>query len=322
MRILYVGNFAGEGSPLGWCPNAEYIADTLKSLGHEVNSLNECDVTAEEVIEAAKDCDFILTEEARLKGDFQNDEKNKKDVLLNLFKPVLESGKPIVAWLTNIFFGIMRREDHVLFNPIFKADIVFSTDGGHDAEFKSAKVNHRLLRQGIYEPEAYISRKKYPTDAQIGFVGSVYSEIWPYRKQLIEFLKYTYGGRFEHFGQSGEIRHDPLNDLCGTLKIVVGDSVRSPHYWSNRIYEIIGRGGFFIHPIVEGLDEEFTPYEHFIQYKLGDFENLKRIIDYYLEHDEEREAIRMAGFEHCKKNHTYMHRVKEMLRVLQEEHII
>mgnify|MGYP001566855233 CR=1 FL=1 len=321
MKILYIGNYAVEGSPLGMCPNAEYIENTFRELGHVVTGMNECEVSPEDILkELESGYDFILTEEGRLKGDFKNDKG--KDVLLGLFNEVMEQDIPVIPWLTNIFFGIMRRQDQILHNPVFKAKIVFTTDGGHQKEFEEAGVNHVCLRQGIYEPESYISQNRYNTKAEIGFIGSVYEDIWPYRKNLIQFLKQTYGDRFEHFGERGEIRHAPLNDLCATLKIVVGDSVYSPYYWSNRVYEIIGRGGFFIHPAVDGLDEEFMPYKHYIPYKFGDFNNLKRVIDYYLEHNEEREKIRIAGMEYCKKNHTYLHRVKEMLRILKEQKII
>jgi spore maturation protein CgeB len=74
--------------------------------------------------------------------------------------------------------------------------------------------------------------------------------------------------------------------------------------------------------MTEGLDEEFTPYEHFIPYEYGDFKGLKEKIDYFLTHDAEREKIRLAGFEHCKANHTYGHRVREMLKVLRDRGII
>ena len=208
--------------------------------------------------------------------------------------------------------GVEGREEEIKTNPIFKADIVFSTDGGHQKDFEALGVNHVLLRQGIYSPEAYLGKANYPTSAEIGFIGSTYSHIWPYRDQLIKFLAHTYGTRFEHFGIRGEIRHDPLNRLLATLKIVVGDSVKSPYYWSNRIYEVLGRGGFLIHPITEGLDEEFIPYKHFIPYTFGDFEGLKEIINYYLIHDSARDKIRIAGHQFCKKNYTYLERCKTL----------
>lgn len=324
MKILYVANLAPLGSPLGYCPNGDWIASAFEELGHKVTKMNEADVTSEDVIyELNKGYDLLLTEEGRLKGDFLNDENSGRDVVKGYFQEVMDvASVPVVVWLTNIFYGIMRRQEQIRTNPIFKADIVFSTDGGHQKEFEEAGVNHVLLRQGIYEPEAYITDERFDTNAEVGFLGGIYENIWPYRKELVEWLQKTYGNKFEHFGLRGEIRHHPLNQLCSTLKIMVGDSVYSPNYWSNRIYEVIGRGGFLIHPMIEGLEEEFTPYKHFIPYHYGDFEGLKEKIDYYLTHDTAREKIRRAGFEHCKEHHTYQKRVAKMLEILKERKII
>jgi len=324
-KILYIANVAEKGSPLGMCPNWKWITESLREQGHEVDVFNESSLITKQVIAITKKkkYNFLLTEEARLKGDFTNDEKGNRDVLQQAFKSVIESVKiPIVAWLTNIFFGVMRREIQIKTNPIFKASIVFTTDGGHDKEFKEAGVNHKLLRQGIYEPEAYISHERYDTNAQIGFIGAIYENIWPYRQQLVNFLKTTYKDHFRHFGERGDIRHDPLNKLVSTLKIVVGDSVQSPYYWSNRIYEMLGRGAFLIHPMIKGLDKEFIPYKHFIPYQYGDFKGLKEKIDYFLHKDEEREKIRRAGFEYCKKYHTYQIRTKQLIETLENEGII
>ena len=216
------------------------------------------------------------------------------------------------------------RETQISQNPIFKADIVFSTDGGHQKEFEAAGVNHVLLRQGIYEPEAVLGTPNPDIKAEIVFIGAIYEHIWPYRKTLVKWLQRTYKERFAHYGQRGEIRHQGLADLIASVKIVVGDSVHCPYYWSNRIMEVIGRGGFFIHPRVEGLNKEFPYYKTFIPYDIGNFGQLKEIIDYYSDdkHKLERDKIRLAGFEHCKKYHTYMIRVKEMMRILKERKII
>ncbi len=50
--------------------------------------------------------------------------------------------------------------------------------------------------------------------------------------------------------------------------------------------------------------------------KFGDFKDLKKKIDYYLEHDEERETIRIAGFERTKKDHTYKNRWIKILETI------
>ena len=321
-RILYVGNFVADDPVLGTCPNAEWISKTFESLGHTVTRMDEKKCTPQQVIDESKrGHDFMLVEEGRLRGDFLPGDGG--DILMGLFQIVRdEVDIPIMSWLTNLFYSIMRREIQIRTNPIFKSDIVFSTDGGHEEEFKRDRVNHRCLRQGIFEPEAYMAEPDYPTEAEVGFVGAIYDDIYPYRGELVRWLKHAYGDNFEQFGTKGEVRYDALNRLCAKLKLIVGDSVWSPYYWSNRVYEIIGRGGVLIMPKIPGLNDEFEPYKHYIPYNKGNFAQLKEIIDYYLTHDEEREKIRKAGFEHCKKYHTYKIRCAELIKTLEKKKII
>ena len=319
MKVLIVGTF---GRYHGVCPNHEYIAETFEALGHQVVKLNESDCSADDVIKASQGCDIMLVEEGRLYGDHSST-KDGKNIIIGLFQRVMDEVKiPIISWLTNLFYNIGPREVELQTNPIFKAKIVFSTDGGHQKEFEAQGINHVLLRQGIHEPEAYLGKPIYPTTADIVFIGSIYENIWGYRKVLKDFLVKTYGDKFEHLGNSGEIRHDDLNNLLATTKVVVGDSVKSDYYASNRIFEMMGRGGFLVFPMSKGLEEQYIPYKHFLPYQYGDFAGLKEIIDYYLVHTEEREKIRMAGFLHTKKYHTYLHRVSMMLRILEKQGII
>jgi glycosyltransferase involved in cell wall biosynthesis len=161
----------------------------------------------------------------------------------------------------------------------------------------------------------------------VAFVGTYhYLKEWPYRKQLIDFLAKTYGSRFKLFGDVIENK-DPgypvmafgkqLNDVYASAKVVVCDSLHSPMYWSNRIYETLGRGGFAIHPKVEGLEREFEYGKHFVPYDYGDFDGLKRKIDYYIEHDAERNRIRDAGMAYVRKHKTFVQRARQIVAVVE-----
>ena len=321
MTILFLGVFVKYHPINGACPNHEYMAMSLESLGHTVKRLNESDCSPDDVIRAAKECDLMIVEEGRLCGDHINEDGNK---IIGLFQKVLNNVScPVVSWITNLFY-IGPRQVEIQTNPIFRAKVVFSTDGGHQKEFEAQGVNHILLRQGIHELEAYLGKADYPTKADVGFIGAIYDNIWPYRKKLVGFLKETYQDRFEHLGHTGDIRHDDLNRLLATLKVVVGDSVKSPYYWSNRAYEFLGRGAFMVWPVIEGFDQEYVPYKHYIPYQWGDWEGLKQIIDYYV--DDKRkpfsDKMRVDAIEHSKKFHTYKHRVAKMLEILKEQKVI
>ena len=90
-----------------------------------------------------------------------------------------------------------------------------------------------------------------------------------------------------------------------------------PYYWSDRVYETMGRGGFIIHPWIKGLQDEFIDGVHLRYYEYDNFKELKRLIDYYLKHDTERERIRRAGHEQVRNGCTYKARLTEALRVVE-----
>ncbi len=178
-------------------------------------------------------------------------------------------------------------------------------------------MNHHTLRQGIYAPEAHLG-KPYNTNVEIAFVGCD-NPWWPERKMLMKHLKYKYKSIFQWYGRGVPLRGEDLNDMFASVKIIVGDSVYSPNYWSNRVYETLGRGGFLLHPRVPGLEKEFEYYKHLVPYDINDYDQIDGIIDHYLKADKEREEIQLAGHEHCKKLYTYKHRCKQLIKLIHEE---
>ena len=212
-----------------------------------------------------------------------------------------------VSWLFDLYHDLPREMGCIrnIYESPFLADMVFMSDGGKFG------VKKETLRQGIHEPEAIIGTPN--VDHDVVFIGS---NTYYGRHKMIEFLRQTYGERFAHYGLGGkpEVRGLDLNNVIAGSKIIVGDSVYSPNYWSNRIYEILGRGGFLLHPKVEGLEQEFKYYKHFIPFDRGNFEQIKEIVDYYLTHDKEREKIRLAGHKFCKENYTYTQRCQTLLQ--------
>lgn len=212
-----------------------------------------------------------------------------------------------VAWIWDLYFGYRPQRP-----PQFLSDILFTTDGGHDGHWKEIGANHRVLRQGIHGPDCVMFRGDYRYD--VAFIGSGAS--YRGRGRLLAYLHSTFGHRMVHYN---DVRGIDLNRALSHVKIVVGDSYPSSGYWSNRIYEITGRGGFFIHPTVDGMEEEYTDGEHYASYPRGDRAKTTEIIRHYIDANEERERIRAAGFEHTGTHFTYESRVKELLEAIRTE---
>lgn len=323
MKIAYVGNFTQRH-----CTEV-HLAFTLEQLGHEVIRLQENELTKDWVSKLPSDTDMVMY--TRTWGGY---------VTLGDLEQLRERKIPTVSYHLDLYVGLSRKylhEDKTLeevlqTDPFWRTDFVFTPDGDpKSAEvFRKNNVNHYYMKAGVFEPECYIYGEQHP-EIDVLFVGGgdtpgsphAYGHPeWNYRNELIQWLKNTYKDRFTKFGHPQEtIRNNELNMLYyNASKVVVGDSVcigfNHENYWSDRVYETIGRGGFLIHPYIKGLEEEFTDGETIVFYEYGNFDQLKEKIDYYLEHDDERERIRKAGHEFVKKNATYTQRLQQMLKIV------
>lgn len=291
-------------------------AKSLESLGHSVIRLQEGQTGWEAITLAAAGADLMVwvhTHGWREPGEmtaFEGIDRLKA------------AHTPIITYHLDLWFGIDRQKD-LERDPFYNLiDWFFATDKLMCEWFnENTDVKGYYLQAGVYDKECYMAEAVY--DHDVIFVGSRgYHPEWQYRPQLIDWLKQAYGGRFSHYGGDGKgvVRGDELNMLYARSKVVVGDSLclnfSYPHYWSDRVYETMGRGGFLIMPRIEGLEDFFTDRQHLALYDFGNFEELRITIDYYLETPHERERIRQAGHEEVKNKHTYKHRWAEILRVV------
>ena len=196
----------------------------------------------------------------------------KMDIILKARK----KGIPSICWTFDTFRTSRKSLPH------WKADIIITTDG--DDKFHT-------IRQAVHKPEKkmIVSKKIY----NVIFVGSQYYKL---RREMIKRVKPKV---------FNNVRGLALNKLLGQSKIVLGDSYPLSNYWSNRVYEMTGRGGFLIHPKVEGLPDYIPQFERGKE---------KQMIKYYLQHEKEREKLRKIQFEKCP---TYDDRIKDLVLLLE-----
>lgn len=296
MKILYVGQFEEPHR------TENYVAHALESHGVKMIC-----------------CPYVNQDFRSLKNLIK---KHRPDaVLFSKAEPVgvssllewcKEQGVLTVCWVWDLYWGYRPERPQQ-----FRADLLFTTDEGHESHFSQNGYNHAVLRQGIHEPEHIDYPASHSHDVCFVGGGSVRrGHGYRYRTKLLRHLSKTYGNRFIHHMNVRGLR---LNEALSRVKIVVGDSYPSPNYWSNRIYEILGRGGFLLHPKTEGLDEEFEDGVHYVSYDRDDFKGLESLIGYWLSHDEEREKIRRQGFGHVGKHYTYRHRAAVLLEAIRNK---
>jgi hypothetical protein len=234
---------------------------------------------------------------------------------------------PTMTYHLDLWFGLDRQKDLSKDNFYKTIGHFFTVDKLMADWFnENTEVKGHFIPAGVYDKECYI-HKDYNSryfDHDIIFVGSKrYHHEYPYRPQLIEYLKSKYGKRFLHVGGDGDtgtIRGEALNKIYARTKVAIGDSLnigfKYPYYTSDRLFESTGRGGFTIYPRIQGLEEYFEDGKEIVFYEHGNLEDLSSKIDKYLEDDAEREKIRMAGHEKTKNDHTYLNRWTEIMNEL------
>jgi glycosyltransferase involved in cell wall biosynthesis len=245
---------------------------------------------------------------------------------IDILRELRESYVQTMTYHLVLWFGLKRQND--LDDDAFYKNIChfFATDKLMADWFnENTAVRGHFLPAGVFGPECYIHPDYDETfDYDVIFVGSKnYHPEYPYRPRLVTALRELYGKRFLHVGGDGDtgvVRGDDLNRIYARSKIAIGDTLNInfnyPYYSSDRLFESTGRGGFTIYPNILGLDAFFEDKKEIVFYDHGNVRDLKEKIDYYLEHDQEREAIRMAGHERAKREHTYKNRWETILKEL------
>jgi hypothetical protein len=307
-KITFLGNFRVDYS------TESHHVKTLESLGHKVIKLQEAEATSEIILQNAKESNLFVW--VHTHGWSTPGKMTMESVLKSLKK----SNIPSMTYHLDLWFGLRRQRD-LKRDPVYLyIDHFFTVDSQMADWFnKNTNVRGHYLPAAVFDQECAYTPQKLEHD--VVFVGSKnYHAEWPYRPKLINWLEATYKNSFELWGSQGRgvVRGNDLNKLYATTKVVVGDTLcpkfSYPDYWSDRVYETVGRGGFIIHPYISGMEKHFTDREHLVFYDFNNFEQLKDLIDYYLAHPEEAEAIRKAGLKHVRNKHTYKNRWEHILK--------
>jgi hypothetical protein len=300
-RVVFIGNFQVPYS------TESHHKWTWEKLGWEVVALQQQTTTTEAVLAACADAQLLQVTATH--GWPLNGRISPEEMLIR----VREMGIPSFSYHLDLYFGLQtldRRDERIGKHWSWGVDHFFSTDGSHDTEYAARGVVHHYLPPGVVEYGCYKGIFTPSLAADIGFVGSTgYHPEYPYRPRMIADLKARYGSRFRVY--TG-MREEALNDTYASIKVVVGDHCFAgmPYYWSDRLPETCGRGGFLIYPRTEGMTIPTATYEP------QNSRDLFEKIDYYLAHEEERLKIRDAAFEHVRAYDTYTNRLQEIVRVI------
>lgn len=308
MRFTFVGNFNVSYS------SENHHARSLRSIGHVVTTLQEGEATGDIILSESLNSDaliFIHTHGWETPGKPMHE----------VFDALRTANIPSITYHLDLWLGIERQRD-LNNDPFYRSIEWFFTVDKLMADYfnTNTTVKGRYMPAGVYDAECAMVAPQ-PVDYDVIFVGSKgYHPEWQWRPQLINWLHETYGDRFLHVGgdgQTGTVRGMALNQIYANAKVAIGDSLclnfAYPYYWSDRVYETLGRGGFMLHPMIVGMEREFASGDDLVFFPFNNFPVLKTMIDYYIEHDDERERIRKHGHNTVKTRYTYMHRWQQII---------
>lgn len=317
MRITFLGNFRVDFT------SETHHANTLQSMGHQVIRLQESEATTDQLLSDGLNSDLVIWVHTHGWNTFGTVS------ILELSNRLRAAGVPLITYHLDLWLGLNRQND--LNSEYYQSLHHFFTVDKKMADYLNDNTNTFgwFIPAAVYDKEVYIHPDYDPTNFEhdVIFVGSRnYHPEWPFRPELIDWLKQNYN--FTHVGGDGigVVRGDALNRMYAKSKIAIGDTLNIgfnyPHYSSDRLWESIGRGAFTIYPQIEGLDEYYEDRKEVVFYKHGNFRNLREHIEYYLVHDDEREKIRLEGQYRTKISGTYVNRWHEILQILENKNLV
>jgi Glycosyl transferases group 1 len=322
-RIAYLGNFQPRtvrGEPFS---TESHRAASLEGLGHEVVRLQEGEVRASDVPDAADGCDLLVWTQTQGLADTGG----TRDERARMLSALRARGVPTLAPHLDRWWGL-DREWRIREEPYFRADLVATADGGHGERWRVLGINHVWSPPAVYEGECTpgVYRPELASDVAFvgGWKGYGHREWRPIRRAMVRALQRRYGSRFALWPKEGQpaVRGQALNDLYASVRVVVGDSCLAggiENYVSDRVPETWGRGGFLLHCRTGYVERAYPDAP---TWPLGDHEALCALVDYYLERPDAREDCRQRVHRHVLGHHTYRHRMTALLDEMQTQGFI
>lgn len=193
------------------------------------------------------------------------------------------------------YMDAMHNFDSELQTKIIKSDYFICGVEGVVPHGK--KLNKKSFFVNQCPDESYNFYKESEKLYDISFIGAAdNSSIHSERRNFISLLKKEFGEKFHHFEGKFRLEH---NDIVNQTKINLNFSPSDRTGTSVRTFKILASGGFLLTNPWLGMEPNFIPRKHFCIFESTD-ELLTRI-NYYLDHEKEREKIAKNGLKKSKE---------------------
>lgn len=217
------------------------------------------------------------------------------------YKP-FDTPKPFAYWASDTHIKTETSDSYdYRLSVAKKADFVFVGQKDAVERMKKDGIANPIWLPHAVEPLAYpkfdLLTKKY----DVCFVGHVNS---PNRVEALDRIF----AEFPNFYFGQQLFENAARKYA-EAKIVFNIAMQNDV--NMRCFESLATGSFLLTDRIQSIEQLFEDGKHLVLY--DSLDDAVEKAKYYLAHDEEREKIAQAGYEHVMKNHTFQHRVNVIL---------
>ncbi len=192
-------------------------------------------------------------------------------------------------------------------------DYLFLSNEGQLEEYETkwGIKNAVFMPQGCFVTHTFKAKRQYKND--VVFLGRRQQQDPRYHERNVLLDSFRDSVGLTEF--DNEVNLQNTIALYQESKIVLGSSWRNDIrlYSSDRIFNVLGAGGFYLCSYFPGIETLFHNHKHLVWFKTSE-EGLK-FAKYYLQNNEEREKIAYNGYMLVKEKHTYKERIRNILDV-------
>ena len=253
----------------------------------------------------------------------------KPDIVLNeamnwLSSDFLRELKPQIRLLVGQHAATKLREE----NDYTVYDLIVSSFPPTIDWFRQKGIPAEMNRLG-FEPRVLSEIKPEKRIFGVTFIGRFFTGIYDSRARFLELLceriekVKVWGTGVDELPVTSPIRRCYMGQAWGRDMYQILRKSRitlnhhgdiAPYANNMRLYEATGIGALLVTDWKENLHEMFEPGKEVVAYRTP--EECLDLVKYYLDHDNESEAIAHAGQERTLREHTYYQRMQEFMGIV------
>lgn len=325
MKILFVAMKYDYGDPSrGLGIEHHVFYETFKKMGHKIiyfDFMQELKKIGKKAMnkkllkvvdKQSPDLLFSVLYQDQLEKQTINQISKTKTITLNWFcddtwrfDNFSKYWAPNYNWVVTTDSEVVKKYHQIGYKNVIASNWGFN----HHSYSPPEKINYRYDISFIGQPHGY--RKKYLNYLKAkGIKVDCWGQGWP-------------NGRLDFKQMYDVFSHSRINiNFTGTSRQTQGINgilrrlglVKPIRQMKARLFEVPGSGGFLLTEEINGLDKFFN-----LGKEMATFSNKKDLlskVNYFLQHDSERETIAKNGRKRVLKDHTYEKRLSNLVKII------